>query len=228
MSNSVNPSTNNGADGTKGSKSVASTPVRTSGPTQAKTSRSWRGIDIITAAVLAVACGLIFWLWNMIGGAGFTALDTLTPGFGGLVTGTWFLGGVLGGLVIRKPGAAIFVELVAACVSAVLGSQWGISTLYSGLAQGLGAEIVFAIFGYKKFGLQIAALAGAASGVGAFCLELFTSGNLAKSAEFNLIYIVCLIISGAILTGIIGHYLVKALAQTGALDRFAAGRVTKK
>ncbi|WP_297190960.1 ECF transporter S component, partial [uncultured Corynebacterium sp.] len=93
MSNSVNPSTNNGADGTKGSKSVASTPVRTSGPTQATTSRSWRGIDIITAAVLAVACGLIFWLWNMIGGAGFTALDTLTPGFGGLVTGTWFLGG---------------------------------------------------------------------------------------------------------------------------------------
>lgn len=218
MNNSVNP-----AD----EKDTAGVPVRTSGPSRKTDTRGWRGIDIITAAVLAVACGLIFWLWNMVGGAGFTALDTLTPGFGGLVTGTWFLGGVLGGLVIRKPGAAIFVELVAACVSAVLGSQWGISTLYSGIAQGLGAEIVFAIFGYKKFGLQIAALAGAASGIGAFCLELFTSGNLAKSAEFNLIYIVCLIISGAILAGIIGHYLVKALAQTGALDRFAAGRAAK-
>ena len=218
MNNSVNP-----AD----EKGTAGVPVRTSGPSRKTDTRSWRGIDIIPAAVLAVACGLIFWLWNMVGGAGFTALDTLTPGFGGLVTGTWFLGGVLGGLVIRKPGAAIFVELVAACVSAVLGSQWGISTLYSGIAQGLGAEIVFAIFGYKKFGLQIAALAGAASGIGAFCLELFTSGNLAKSAEFNLIYIVCLIISGAILAGIIGHYLVKALAQTGALDRFAAGRAAK-
>lgn len=218
MNNSVNP-----AD----EKDTAGVPVRTSGPSRKTDTRGWRGIDIITAAVLAVACGLIFWLWNMVGGAGFTALDTLTPGFGGLVTGTWFLGGVLGGLVIRKPGAAIFVELVAACVSAVLGSQWGISTLYSGIAQGLGAEIVFAIFGYKKFGLQIAALAGAASGIGAFCLELFTSGNLAKSAEFNLIYIVCLIISGAILAGVIGHYLVKALAQTGALDRFAAGRAAK-
>ena len=218
MNNSVNP-----AD----EKGTAGVPVRTSGPSRKTDTRGWRGIDIITAAVLAVACGLIFWLWNMVGGAGFTALDTLTPGFGGLVTGTWFLGGVLGGLVIRKPGAAIFVELVAACVSAVLGSQWGISTLYSGIAQGIGAEIVFAIFGYKKFGLQIAALAGAASGIGAFCLELFTSGNLAKSAEFNLIYIVCLIISGAILAGIIGHYLVKALAQTGALDRFAAGRAAK-
>ena len=92
--------------------------VRTTGATarKAKTSLRWRGIDIITAAVLAVACGLIFWLWNMVGYVGFTALDTLTPGFGGLVAGMWFLGGTLGGLIIRKSGAALFVELIAACV----------------------------------------------------------------------------------------------------------------
>lgn len=204
--------------------------VRTTGATarKAKTSLRWRGIDIITAAVLAVACGLIFWLWNMVGYVGFTALDTLTPGFGGLVAGMWFLGGTLGGLIIRKPGAALFVELIAACVSAVLGSQWGVSTLYSGIAQGLGAELIFAAFGYKKFGPQIAALAGAVSGLGAFCLELFTSANLAKSLEFNMIYLVCLLISGAVLAGIIGHLLVKALAQTGALDRFVAGRAQAK
>ena len=32
------------------------------------------------------------------------------------------------------------------------------------------------------------------------------------------------IISGAILAGVVGYYLVKSLAQTGALDRFGAGR----
>ncbi len=32
---------------------------------------------------------------------------------------------------------ALYVELLAAIVSAVLGSQWGISTLYSGIAQGM-------------------------------------------------------------------------------------------
>jgi ABC-type cobalt transport system, permease component len=52
--------------------------------------------------------------------------------------GIWLLGGVLGGLIIRKPGAALAVELLAALVSAAVGNQWGITTLYSGLAQGIG------------------------------------------------------------------------------------------
>lgn len=186
--------------------------------------RRWRVIDIITAAVLAVACGVIFWMWNLVGYAGFTALDTLTPGFGGLLAGPWFLGGVLGGLVIRKPGAALFVELVAATVSAGLGSQWGVETLYAGIAQGLGAELVFALFAYRRFTLPVSMLAGVGGAVSAYVLELFTRANLAKTIEFNLIYLICLIISGAILAGVAGHYLVKALARTGALDRFAAGR----
>lgn len=185
---------------------------------------SWRVIDIVTAAVLGVACGLLFWAWNSVGYAGFKALDTLTPGLGGLVTGIWFTGGVLGGLIIRKPGAAVFVEVIAASVSALIGSQWGIETLYSGLAQGLGAGLIFLLFAYRRFDLTVAILAGIGSAVGAFILELFLSANLAMSLQFNIIYLTCMVISGAILGGVLCHYLVKALAKTGALDRFGAGR----
>ena len=184
----------------------------------------WRVVDIVVASILGVACGLIFLLWNTVGYAWFMAMDSLTPGLGGLATGIWLLGGVIGGLVIRKPGAAIFVEVLAASVSAALGSQWGIETLYSGLAQGLGGEIVLAIFAYRNFKLPVAALSGIGAGIGAFILELFTSANLAKSLEFNLIYLSCLMVSGAILAGVLGYYLVRALARTGALDRFAVGR----
>ncbi|WJY88927.1 ECF transporter S component [Corynebacterium confusum] len=187
----------------------------------------WRVVDIVVASILGVACGLIFLLWNTVGYAWFMAMDSLTPGLGGLATGIWLLGGVIGGLVIRKPGAAIFVEVLAASVSAALGSQWGIETLYSGLAQGLGVEIVLAIFAYRNFKLPVAALSGIGAGIGAFILELFTSANLAKSLEFNLIYLSCLMISGAILAGVLGYYLVRALARTGALDRFAVGRETR-
>ncbi|RSZ65502.1 hypothetical protein EAH68_01725 [Corynebacterium hylobatis] len=185
---------------------------------------SWRVIDIIIASVLGVACGLLFWAWNSIGYAWFTAMDALTPGFGGLAVGVWLMGGVIGGLVIRKPGAALFVELLAAVVSALLGNQWGIETLYAGIAQGLGAELAFAAFAYRRFTLPVAMLAGAGAAVGAFVLELFTSANLAKSLAFNSIYLTCLLISGAVLAGVLGHWLVRALAGTGALDRFAAGR----
>ncbi|RNE48483.1 ECF transporter S component [Corynebacterium alimapuense] len=185
---------------------------------------SWRVIDIIIASVLGVACGLIFWLWNSIGYAWWTAMEAFTPGFGGLAVGVWLIGGVIGGLVIRKPGAALFVEVLAAVVSALLGNQWGIETLYSGLAQGLGAELVFAAFGYRRFTLPVAMLAGAGAAIGAFVLELFTSANFAKSLTFNSIYLSTLIISGVLLAGFLGHWLVQALAKTGALDRFAAGR----
>ncbi len=186
--------------------------------------RRWRVVDIVTAAVLGVATGLVFVVWNIVGGAWFTAADALTPGLGGLAVGPWLLGGVLGGLIIRKPGAAIFVEVVAASVSAAVGNQWGISTLYSGLAQGLGAELIFLLFGYRRFSLPVSMLAGALAGIGAFTLELFTSGNLARTIEFNAIYATCLVISGAVLAGLVGWLLVRALAGTGALDRFAAGR----
>ena len=78
--------------------------------------------------------------------------------------------------------------------------------------------------GEHRFGLPTAMLSGAAAGLGAIVLELFMSGNIAKSLEFNVIYGVCVVLSGAVLAGVVGHYLVRALAATGALDRFAAGR----
>ena len=189
----------------------------------ARANFSWRNIDIIIAAVIGVAVGLIFVIWNIIGGAGYEAVNALTPGLGGLVAGMWFLGGPLGAYIIRKPGAAIFVEVIAATVSALIGNQWGISTLYSGLAQGLGAELVFLVLAYKSYNLATVVISGLMAGVGAWTFELFT-GNLAKTFEFNVIYLISTALSGAVLAGLLAYFLAKALAATGALDRFAIGR----
>ncbi|OFO20788.1 hypothetical protein HMPREF3056_09760 [Corynebacterium sp. HMSC056F09] len=206
------------------SGAAGSSGASVSGGAAAPRSLNWRVVDIVVASVLGVACGIVFLAWNTVGYAWFQAMDALTPGLGGIATGIWLLGGVVGGLIIRKPGAALYVELLAAIVSAVLGSQWGISTLYSGIAQGIGVEIVLAIFLYRRFSLGIAMLGGMAAGWGAFVLELFTSGNLGKTLQFNIIYLVTLSISGAILAGAVGYIVVNALAKTGALDRFAVGR----
>lgn len=189
----------------------------------ARANFSWRNIDIIIAAVIGVAVGLIFVIWNIIGGAGYEAVNALTPGLGGLVAGMWFLGGPLGAYIIRKPGAAIFVEVIAATVSALIGNQWGISTLYSGLAQGLGAELVFLILAYKRYNMTTVVISGLMAGIGAWTFELFT-GNLAKTFEYNVIYLISTALSGAVLAGVLAYFLAKALAATGAIDRFAIGR----
>lgn len=184
----------------------------------------WRVVDIVTAAVLGVTCGVVFVIWNQIGYAAFTALDALTPGFGGLVVGIWLLGGPLGMLIIRKPGAAIFVEVVAATVSMAIGSQWGFETVLAGFVQGLGAELVFAFFLYRRFGPVVAGLSGAGAALGAMILEGFTSGNFAKGFLFNLIYWSSSILSGIVLAGLLAWVLTRSLAATGVLDRFPAGR----
>jgi len=189
---------------------------------------SWRVVDIVVAAVLGVAIGLLFWGWNTVGGLWFTAMDGLTPGLGGIAVGIWLIGGVIGGLVIRKPGAALLVELIAAIVSALIGNVWGVTTIFSGLAQGLGAELIFLAFLYVRFTLPVAMLAGVGAGAGAWVLELFLTPNIVKSLEFNLIYLGTLAVSGALLAGLVGWLLVRALAATGALSRFAAGREARR
>ena len=192
-------------------------------PTTTSRTYGWRVVDIVVAAVLGVATGIIFVGWNFVGGAGYDVFNAVTPGLGGLAVGIWLLGGILGGLVIRKPGAAVAVELLAALVSAAVGNQWGITTLYSGLAQGLGAELVLLALAYRRWGLVPAALAGAGAAVAEWILE-FAMGNIAKSAAFNVIYLITMIISGAVLAGGIGWALTKALAASGALSRFESGR----
>jgi energy-coupling factor transport system substrate-specific component len=186
----------------------------------------WRVVDIVVAAVLGVAVGLLFWFWNGVGYGWFEVMDAATPGLGGFAVGIWLIGGVIGGLVIRKPGAALLVEVVAAAVSATIGNIWGPSTLLSGLVQGLGAELIFAVFLYRRFGIGVAALAGVGAGVAAWIFELFfgSTPNILKTLEFNLIYLGTIIVSGVVLAGVVGWLLVRALATTGALSRFAAGR----
>ncbi|KQQ51486.1 ECF transporter S component [Plantibacter sp. Leaf314] len=205
----------------------ASTKISSSERAAARNLR-WRVVDIVVVAVLGVATGLIFWAWNTLGSLWYAGASAVTPGFGGIAVGIWLLGGVLGGLIIRKPGAAVLVETIGAVVSALIGNAWGITTVYSGLAQGLGAELVFAALAYKRFGLVPAILAGAGAGTGAWLLELFMSANLEKGAEFNAIYLGSLLVSGAILAGVVGWVLVKALASTGALSRFASGRDARR
>lgn len=184
----------------------------------------WRVVDIVVASVIAVACAAVFLLWN-VGYEGPSAiLKPLLPGLQGLLAGPWLIAGVLGGLIIRKPGAAIYTETVAAVISALVGNQWGGPlTIVSGLVQGLGAEIVFLVFLYGVWRLPVAMLAGAGAGLACGINDriLWYPG---ADTLFTTVYISATTVSGAVIAGLGGWLIARALARTGALSRFAAGR----
>lgn len=188
----------------------------------APSTRQWRVVDIVVASVIAVAVGVVFAAWS----AGYSGISVLTAGFpplSGLYTGGWLIAGVLGGLIIRKPGAAIYCEVLAATVSALIGTQWGMATLLSGAIQGAGAELVFLLFAYRKWNLSVALLAGLGAG-----LALSISENILYNAlwtiEFKLMYVVFASISGVVIAGLLSWLALRGLAKTGVLSAFAAGR----
>jgi energy-coupling factor transport system substrate-specific component len=184
--------------------------------------RRWRTVDIVVAAVIAVAFGVVFYAWDQLS----NGIDTAFSGFPPLravIAGVWFLPAVVGPLVIRKPGAGLFTEAVAAAISALLGAQWGLATILYGLIQGAGGEAPFAATGYRSSKLPTALIGGLLAGAAAGFLDVvlyyptwssgWQVGQVAISAA-----------SGLVISGLGGWALTRGLAQTGVLDRFPSGR----
>jgi energy-coupling factor transport system substrate-specific component len=202
----------------------ASTTLHTPSTSRKSRSLRWRVVDIVVASVIGVASGLIFIVWNQASNPLSAVLSPVLPGLQALLGGGWLFAAVIGGLIIRKPGAALFTELVAAVVSTLVGgNEWGPLTLVSGAVQGLGAELVFALFLYANYRLYVAILAGAGAGL-ALSINDLLLWYPGASSEFSIIYVVSAILSGALVAGLLSWLAMRGLARTGALNRFAAGR----
>ena len=188
---------------------------------------TWSVSDIVVASVLAVASGVIFWGWNLsyhlIGN-----LFLFYPPVETLVHGMWLFPAVLGALVIRKPGAAIYCEMVAAAVSALLGSQWGLTVLSSGFMQGLGAELIFLAVLYRRFTLETAILAGAAAGVTGGITYHWIVPMYAYAPLETVIHIACFAVSGAIIAGLLSWLATRGLAASSVLGPLASRRAHRE
>jgi energy-coupling factor transport system permease protein len=208
------------ASNTSSTTAVPGPSVRQSGQAQ-RPLAAWRTIDLITVAMLGAAFGVAYWGWDFA----WTALDPVFKGFpplSGLLGGPWLIAGVITGLIVRRPGAALYGELVAAVVEMALGNQWAWLTVVSGLLEGVGVEIVLAIFLYRRFGPVVAAAGGA---LAALCEAVFEWVEYYPdySIGWKLAYAAIFALSGAVVAGVGGWLLTRALAETGALSPFPPG-----
>jgi energy-coupling factor transport system substrate-specific component len=175
---------------------------------------TWRTRDITVAAVIGVAFGVVFWAW----GIAWHVLDPF-PGFQEILYGVWLVPAVLAPLIVRKPGAALFAEMVGAGVSALLGSQWGVDTLLSGFVQGAAAELVFAFTLYRMWSLPVLAVAALASAAAAWIHD-WVVWYPSAAIELQLLRAVTMAISAVVFVAFGSRALAAALRRAGVLEGF--------
>jgi energy-coupling factor transport system permease protein len=178
----------------------------------------WRVVDIVVAAILAVAFGAVFQAWNLW----WNATEFMFAPLRGIVYGVWMIPAVLVPLVLRRPGAALLGESLAAFVSMMFGAQWGLLTIVYGLVQGGAAELIFAFTLYRVWSLPVALLAGGAAGLAGALLDLaFFYPDW--TADWQILYSGLVVVSSALIAGLGSWLLLRAMARTGVLAQFEAG-----
>ena len=183
------------------------------------TDTRWRTRDIVVAAVIGVAFGVVFWVWNLWWDGPIKLVFSFAPPLRDLAYAIWLVPAVLAPLIVRKPGAALFAEMVAAGVSAILGSQWGVDTLLSGFVQGSAAELIFAFTLYRSWSYPVLALAAIASAAAAWIHD-WALYYADVDIGVQLVRGLLMAISAVILVAGGSVALHRALKRAGALDGF--------
>lgn len=182
---------------------------------------AWTTRDLIVTAVLAVAIGLIYMAYSAL-------YMTLAPLFGQvgimLLLGFYYLVGIVVPYIVRKPGAALLASFLAAFAELLAGSPFGVMGLAAGLAQGLGAEIGFAFWRWRKYTAGVLIVASMLTSVTAFIYEYFflEYASLATEVQAGLLFL--RMPSAIVLAALLGKALGDALKATGVLRGLAISR----
>jgi energy-coupling factor transport system permease protein len=179
------------------------------------TSFVWTQREILIVAVLGAVFGVLYLGWVQVW---LIAQAFLGPVTMDVVMGFWFIVSIIAAAIIRKPGAALFSEMLAAGIQILLGSPAGLILLLTGFVQGAGAEAVFAATRWKRYTLPVLIAAGVGAAVFSFIYTWirFNYGALAPGLLVLMFTLRCL--SGALLAGVLGHLIVEALYKTGELS----------
>lgn len=187
----------------------------------------WRIIDICVCAIVGVWSGVIFWLVDLFVSVPMQVLEGIIPGLAGLLYGLYYFAAPLAVIIVRKPGAALLSEVIAAAVELTLGNQWGVGgTLLAGLTQGIFAELIFLFTLYRIWNIWTAMASGALAALGGHLYSfIFQNSGMSFFSGYMMTSLVTGLLSGAAL-GAVMWFFYRQIRKTGVLNRFASGRAS--
>lgn len=186
--------------------------------------KSWKLKEVVLMSLFSVVFGIIYLLFLHAGNiwAGF-----IGPIAYEWIFGIWFIVSIICMYIIRKPGAAVISETIAAAVEVLLGNAVGPRLILAGVIQGMGAEAAFAVTGYKKFNIWVLMLAGVGASIFSFTYGYFMGGFTVFSTGYVLLMLGLRIMSGALIAGVGGKAVVDGLLATGSLRGYAITKTVK-
>lgn len=186
---------------------------------------TWKLRDIIMMGILGVIFAAVY-LAVFYGGLSIST--ALTPfglsNFGfEIIYGVWFMAATLAAYIIRKPGVALVAELLAASIELLMGNTGGLTVVLTGFIQGLGCELAFALFRYKRWDMLSMAISGMLGATFIFIYELYYLQYYLLAPGMLISQLLVRYASAVLFSAVICKITGDMLAKTGVVKSYALG-----
>ena len=185
---------------------------------------SWTLRETVTIAVIGVVFAFLYLAWVQL----WLVVQAVTgPLAMDVLMGFWFSGSIFAAWIIRKPFVAFTTAMLTVVVQILAGNPSGAVLLLTGLVQGAGSEVPFALTRWKRYSLPVVMASGAVTSVFSFVYTWirFGYGELAVGLVITMFAI--RVISGIVLGGLLGRFLAGAVHQTGVTSGLAVDYATR-
>ena len=185
----------------------------------------WKLRDVIMLGAISAVFGAVYLSFVYLGILASTLVSPLGLAVAANepIFGVWFMASTFAAAVLRKPGAAILTEMLAALIEVLMGNMYGPLVLVSGFLQGLGAELAFLVFRYRDWSLRVMCLAACGACVFSFVWGFFRSGFLLLSVWLLAAMLSVRLLSSLFFAGWLSHRLAESFQKTGLFKSFGRG-----
>jgi energy-coupling factor transport system substrate-specific component len=173
--------------------------------------------ETVFVTVVSSSFGVLFWGWTFVYDIFKPFLKVL--GLNYAIAGIWVISAILIARIIRRPGVAIAAALISAFIESLF-THWGLISMASGLMQGIGAELIFLVFLYRRWDVPVIILATLSSAGFSYFSDYILYDYARLSKTIILVQFISFQISALIFTAFLSTYLINRLKKLGVLNRF--------
>ncbi len=185
---------------------------------------AWTMRETVTLAIIGVVFAFLYLGWVQVwlvvqAATGPLAMDVLM--------GFWFSGSIFAAWLIRKPFVAFSTAMITVVVQIIAGNPSGAILLLTGLVQGAGSEVPFALTRWKRYSWPMMMASGGTTAVFSFVYTWFRFSYYELAGGLVITMFIIRVLSGIVLGGLLGRVLAGAVHKTGVTSGLAVDYATR-